>query len=146
MPAERQRALDVASRALARRDHTRQSLERRLARAQVDPAEGAAALDTLSRLGYLDDARYAAGRAELLAGRGHGDEAIRHDLARAGVAREVADEAVAALEPEPERARREAGGLGGGLRAVRTLARRGFAPESIEGLADGFVADGNGVQ
>ena len=44
-------------------------------------------------------------RAESLAGRGYGDAAIRHDLEQRGVAADLVEAAVAALEPEGERAR-----------------------------------------
>lgn len=68
----------------------------------------------------------------MLAGRGSGDELIRHDLEQRGVGAEAIDEALAGLEPEPERARaaveRE------GLRVLRKLAARGFPPEVLEEL------------
>lgn len=47
--------------------------------------------------GLIDDAAYAAGRAENLSRRGHSRRAIRARLAQKGVAAEVAAEALAAL-------------------------------------------------
>ena len=76
------------------------------------------ALDELERLGYLDDERTASLRAARLAERGYGDAYIRADLERRGLASEAA---LAALEPEAERAERQSG------RGEAWLARRGFA-------------------
>jgi SOS response regulatory protein OraA/RecX len=105
-----------------------------------EPAQ-AAALDLLGRTGYVDDGRYASGRASVLAERGYGDAWIRADLERQGVERETAESAVAGLEAEPERALREAAKAGGGLRAVRSLARRGFSEGALEAVAATVVAD-----
>ena len=92
------------------------------------------ALETLERAGYVDDARFARARAEQLAARGYGDEWIRADLDAQGVAAEVAADAIAGLEPETERAPGEWAKLRGGLAAARTMARRGFAEETLEAL------------
>jgi regulatory protein len=57
--------------------------------------------------GLIDDAAYAAGRAESLQRRGHSRRAIRARLAQKGVAAEVAADALAALAEsaaEPDRA------------------------------------------
>jgi SOS response regulatory protein OraA/RecX len=78
--------------------------------------------------------RFACARAEQLAARGYGDEWIRADLGSQGVAADVVDAALEALEPEAERVQREWGVLGGGMRAARTLARRGFSEETLEPL------------
>lgn len=138
---EREQALDRAARALARRDHSTKSLRAKLERAGVSEPARDDAVETLARLGYLDDERFARDRAAQLAGRGYGDEWIRADLQVQGVAPEAAEPALAALEPERERALREAAKLGGGLRAARTLARRGFSEESLEGVLARAVAE-----
>jgi SOS response regulatory protein OraA/RecX len=91
-------------------------------------------LAVLARAGLLDDARFAVERATGMAERGYGDAAIRHDLERRGVGGEEIAAALAALVPEPERVTRHAPRFGGGLRAARALARRGFAEESVEVL------------
>ena len=101
----------------------------------------AAALDALEHAGYVDDARYARERAALLADRGYGDAWIRADLERQGVDRETAEAAVAALEAEPERALREAAAAGGGLRAIRSLGRRGYSEDALDAVAAALVAD-----
>src|SRR4051795_1480182 len=81
--------IDVAARALRHRDRSRAQVAERLARAGVDDQQGVDALDTLERVGYVDDGRYAANRAAALAERGFGDAGIRHDLEQAGVQAEA---------------------------------------------------------
>ena len=137
---EEERAVDRAVQALARRDHSTATLRAKLDRAGLSESAQAAALDLLGRAGYLDDLRYARGRAVLLADRGYGDGWIRADLARQGVKRETADSALAVLEAEHERALREAHKAGGGVRALRSLARRGFSEQALEAVAAGVVA------
>ena len=95
----------------------------------------------LERAGYVDDARFACDRAAALADRGYGDAWIRADLERQGIDRETADSALGALEAEPERALGEAAKAGGGLRALRSLGRRGFSEDALEAVAAASVAD-----
>ena len=132
--AERREALSRATRALARRDHSAASLRAKLERAGIPEPAQTDALEALARAGYLDDARFARDRAAHLAARGYGDEWIRGDLEAQGVPAEAVEPALDHLEPERERAAREAARLGGGLRAARSLARRGFSVESLEAL------------
>jgi SOS response regulatory protein OraA/RecX len=136
----RAEALDVAGRALRRRDLSEAELRDRLERRGVAPAPSEQALETLTRAGVVDDRRVAYERASALARREHGDAAIRWDLARRGVADAIAAEAVAALEPEADRARRIVRARGAGAATARYLARRGFAAESVEAGATA-VAD-----
>ena len=58
-PRERD-PVELAARALQHRDRSRRELDERLARAGVGDSERADALDTLERVGYVDDARFAA--------------------------------------------------------------------------------------
>lgn len=125
-------AVDAAVRALSRRDRSEADVRRILERKGVSAADAAAAVDVLRRLGALDDARFAVRSAESLARRGYGDAAIAARLQQEGVERELAAEAIAALEPEHERATALAERRNGGLRAARWLAGRGFAPETVE--------------
>jgi len=133
--------LDLAARALAARDRSRQEIEERLERAGVDENERREALAALERLGYVDDARFAAARAEALAGRGYGDAWIRHDLAGNGVGRDAIEEAVASLAAETERAAAIAGRDGPGPRLAARLQRKGFGAEAVEAAAGGAFAD-----
>ena len=64
--------------------------------------------------------------------------AIRFSLEGDGFAAEVVDEALDALEPELERARRLLGTRGGGAKAVRRLAAKGFDAGTLEDLG-GFA-------
>jgi SOS response regulatory protein OraA/RecX len=130
----RHEALAAATGALRHRDHSMRSLEQRLERRGVAPAERDAALDTLERAGLVDDGRFAASRARGLAERGWGDTAIRAELERHRVAGEAVADALAALEPERDRAREHAARRGGGLRAARWLASRGFDADALDGL------------
>jgi SOS response regulatory protein OraA/RecX len=90
------------------------------------------ALDTLERVGYVDDERFARSRAEALAGRGFGDEAIRADLEQHGVGSAARDDAVAALPPEVDRARALVERLGRTPKTAAGLARKGFSADSLE--------------
>jgi regulatory protein len=138
---EDERAVDRAVRALARRDHSAASLRTKLERAGLSESAQSAALDVLQRGGYVDDSRFARDRAAVLADRGYGDAWIHADLERQGIDRETAETAVAALQPERDRALHEAARAGGGLRALRWLARRGFSEEALETVSAGAVAD-----
>jgi regulatory protein len=138
---ERERALNRAVRALARRDHSSESLRARLERSGISARAQEEAVETLARAGYLDDGRFARDRAAQLAGRGYGDAWIRADLEAQGVAAEAADAALAELEPERERALREAAKLRGGAQAARSLGRRGFTEDSLESVLARTVAE-----
>lgn len=130
----RSRAEQVALRALARREHSRESLEGRLARAGVSERECRDVLDRAERSGLVDDARYAERRARHLADRGAGDRLVLEDLARHGVAEAVARAAVTRLDPEAERVARIAAARGASPTTIRYLASHGFAEESLEAL------------
>jgi SOS response regulatory protein OraA/RecX len=135
----RAEALGVAVRALRHRDLSRRRLQERLARHGVRPDAKAGAVEALERAGLVDDARLAARRAETLAERGYGNAAIRFALAGEGLADELVAEAVAGLDPESDRARRLLARHGGGPRALRRLAARGFDGATLEdalGFAD----------
>jgi SOS response regulatory protein OraA/RecX len=108
----------------------------------VEEDRRADALDTLERVGYVDDGRYAAARAASLAARGYGDEAIRAFLAADGVGGEEVEGAVGALDPEPERARALAARLGPTPRVAAQLQRKGFGADALEAVFGSLFADG----
>ena len=120
MVEEPERALAVATRALARRDFSARGLRERLLRAGVPPAEAEVAIGALLRAGLVNDGRFAVARAQALAERGKGNAAIRFDLQQQG------------LEPEQERAERVIARRGGGVATARLLARRGFDEDAVE--------------
>jgi regulatory protein len=128
----RARAERVALRALARRDHSRASLEASLERAGIAGQDRRAVMERATRARLVDDARFAETRATLLAARGNGDALILDDLARRGVSEELAAAAVAGLEPEQARAIRVVAERGASVRTIRYLAARGFAADVVE--------------
>ncbi len=84
---------------LARRDHSRAELSRKLSRYigdSDDPAELIRVLDELDRNQLLSDERFAAAVARSRSHR-FGDARIRHDLRRFGVADETSAAALATL-------------------------------------------------
>ena len=130
--AEREDAVQTALRALRFRDRTSAELAARLERRGVGEVERERALETLERIGYVDDRRFARSRAEQLAARAAGNELIRHDLEQRGVAPERVQEALAELEPERDRAAAIVAARGRGPRTARYLASRGFAEDAVE--------------
>ncbi len=135
----RSEALDSAGRALARRDRSVAALGELLEHRGIAEKDSAEAVDTLVRLGYLDDDRYAISRAGALAARGYGDEAIRFELGRDGIDAERIASALGSCAPEVERARELVGANSAPTKTAMRLARRGFSPEAIEaavGLPD----------
>lgn len=138
---QRAEALAVATRALARREHSRRSLQERLLRAGVGSSAAGEVVEELQRVGLLDDSRFAGERARVLAERGKGDAAIRFDLERAGVESQEIEQALALLEPERERAQRVVERRGATPETARLLAGRGFDEDvvaaSLRGSSDG---------
>ncbi|MBR0566446.1 recombination regulator RecX [Azoarcus sp. L1K30] len=87
-PSLRERAL----RHLARRDHSRQELARKLSPyGSADEIE--AVLDRMTELGLQSDPRYAEALVRSKASR-YGSTRLRHELARRGIERNLIDEAI----------------------------------------------------
>jgi regulatory protein len=133
--------IEIAARALQHRDRSRRDLEERLARAGIDEDRRNDALETLERVGYVDDGRFAGARAETLANRGYGDEYIRHDLAGHGVTAEAVAGAIQALAPEAERAAAVVDRLGRTAKTGAHLARKGFGEDAVEAALGMDVAE-----
>lgn len=129
---KRSEALGVAVRALRRRDYSTGALDARLERAGIDEPERHDALGTLARAGLVDDDRFAIDRAAALARRGYGDEAIRWDLERQGLSPQLVAAALAALEPERDRAAAIVERRGHGRAVAAYLSRRGFGEDAVE--------------
>ena len=125
-------ARDAAARALSHRDRSAAELAAQLERRGIGAPERAEAIEAMRAHGYLDDSRFAAGRAAALAARGYGDDAIRFDLEGRGLDDDCIAGALAQLEPEPERAAAIAAEAVDGLKAARALATKGFSTEAIE--------------
>ena len=126
------RALDVATKALARRDFSERGLRERLVRAGVDLDEAERVVARLRDEGVLDEARFAGNRAQALAGRGKGDNAIRFDLEAQGLPGELIEAALSELEPERARVERILARRGPTPATARLLAGRGFDPDVVE--------------
>lgn len=137
--AEADAAHRVLIRALERSAAARQDLERRLVRRGHARPAVAAALDRAERAGFLDDAAFARHYVQTRAPRGRGPGRLLRDLLSRGVARSIAEQAIAEQWPDgPDReaplalARKRAAQLGSLPRPVlrrRLLAylqRRGY--------------------
>ena len=137
-PSLRERAL----RHLARRDHSRAELTRKLA-AHGDANEIDAVIERMGELGLQSDERYAEAIVRGKAAR-FGAARLRSELARRGIDRDRIDEALAGecVESEAERARAVLRGRFSSppadarewARQARFLQTRGFAPELIRKL------------
>jgi regulatory protein len=101
--SEAERAIDLAYRAVARRDRTVAELRTWLERRRVEPEAIEAAVDELCAAGFLDDARYAVrfaqDKREL---EQWGSARIARELARRGVAAEFIDAALCDRTHEAE--------------------------------------------
>jgi SOS response regulatory protein OraA/RecX len=131
----RAKALAAATRSLAAASRSQRDLEQRLTRAGHSAVARDDAIAALGRAGVLDDARLAESRAEVLARRGYGDMGIRIDLERRLIPAELAADAIAALEPELDRARRLITGQTITPALLRRLSGRGFSRETLEEVA-----------
>ena len=79
-----------------------------------------------------------------LAGRGYGDEAIRHDLAGHGSGPRRSRQALAALEAEAARAVELVERLGRTRKVAAQLARKGFGQDALEAALGGELAEDGG--
>ncbi|WP_297363948.1 recombination regulator RecX [Thauera sp.] len=137
-PSLRERAL----RHLARRDHSRAELARKLA-GHGETAEVEAVIERMAELGLQSDSRYAEAFVRSRAAR-FGSSRLRSELSRRGIDRELIDEAIAGecVESELDRARAVLHSRFSAApadarewaRQARFLQARGFAPELIRKL------------
>jgi len=129
-----QSALEQALRALRHRERSAAEVDRYLSARGVAHDERRDVLATLARTALVDDRRFAEVRATSLVNRGAGDELIRHELAQAGVDPELADETVASLPLEHERATRVVERRGRSPKTARYLAGKGFSEDIIRSV------------
>ena len=137
---ESERAIDLAYKAVARRDLTVAELRDRLVRKHVSPEAIDDAVAELEETGFLDDARYASQFAEDKRELDRwGSDRIATDLRRRGIAPQLIDAAVSSYDrdselrtallllrqryPHAPRDDRERD------RAWQMLVRRGYSPE-----------------
>jgi regulatory protein len=135
-----------ALRHLARREHSRAELARKLAPRAESPEALEQLLDALAAKKQLSDERYAEARAHQLA-RKYGAARIRADLKSKGIAAEIAARAGAIDERERAAAilarkyRSAAGTREERARRARFLQARGFSHDTIRSLLSSIDAD-----
>lgn len=135
-----------ALRHLARREHSRAELGRKLAPHAESPAALESLLDALAAKNQLSDARYAEARARQLA-RKYGAARIRLDLKAKGVDAETAARASAGGELERARAilarkyRAPATTPKERARRMRFLLSRGFSHDTIREVVSSDAQD-----
>lgn len=146
------RAISLRERALAmlaRREHTRAEMMRKLAPHSESPEQIEQLLAALVARGWLCEARFAESRADTLA-RKFGSRKIEHDLRSRGVSAEVVEQTVGrALAQELENCRaawqRKFGVLPQSAaergRQMRFLAGRGFSAEAVRQVLKAGDAD-----
>ena len=128
-----------ALRHLARREHSRAELERKLAPHAESAGQLQALLDQLELKKQLSNERFAEQRAHVLA-RKYGPARIRHDLKAKGISPELVDRVSAAGELETARAilqrkyRAPAATREECARRARFLQGRGFSSDVIHRL------------
>ena len=141
----RERALAM----LARREHTRAEMTRKLAPHCEFPEQIEQLLDALAARGWLSEVRFAESRAHTLA-RKFGSRKIEYDLRSRGVSAEVVEHAVErALTQELDNCRaawqRKFGVLPQSAaergRQMRFLAGRGFSAEAVRQVLKAGDAD-----
>jgi regulatory protein len=116
-PADTGAAYDKALRILNAAGQTRSGLERRLARADLDPDTIADVVGRLQSAGYVDDTAFARSRLRRRQEQGRGARLIAAELRQKGISPEVIDEVLADRDEDVEVAR--AGEL-----AVKLVARK----------------------
>jgi regulatory protein len=141
----RERALAI----LARREHTRAEMTRKLSLHSEIPEQVEQLLDALVARGWLSETRFAESRANALA-RKFGSRKIEHDLRSRGVSAEVVEHAVEqARTQELDNCRaawqRKFGVLPQNAaergRQMRFLAGRGFSTEAVRQVLKAGDAD-----
>ena len=146
----RQECFDAAVRSLESRLHGRAELKRKLMAKEFGEPIIDGVLDDLTRMNYLDDARYARAKAESAAKvKHHGRRRAQLELTRRGISRDVADAALGAVytkgeslavatqlaEKQAPRLRRLDPQIAR-RRLVGMLQRRGFEYDAIKPVVD----------
>ena len=150
-------AVDRGLGLLGFRDRSAAELRRRLVQKGVEAPSAAAAVERLVAAGLVDDGRYARSLAFSKAVNGGASRRrVAQELARRGVARDVAEQAIEVVWAEEEvdqrsavlsLARKRAGALSGLDPVVRRrrlygfLVRRGYEPDEIRAAVDAVERD-----
>lgn len=102
---------------LVRREHSRRELERKLGARGIESEAMDAALDTLSRQGYQDDARFADMLVRTRIGGGYGPIRIRAELGMHDIATDTIAAVLSDIDPD-------------WLAIARDALRRRYGPDS----------------
>ena len=151
----KQEAFDAGLRLLQTRRQSTSEMRRKLMRKEYGEAIVNAVIDDLTRLGYLDDARFAKTRALSAAQhKQHGKRRAKVELLKSGVAGDVADRALEdvyettdTMAVARELARKQAPRLKkldpqvARRRLVGMLQRRGFDYDDIRPVVDQVLGD-----
>lgn len=126
---------------LVRREHSRRELKRKLDARGVESQDSDNALDTLSRQGYQDDARFADMLVRTRTGGGYGPIRIRAELGMHGIAADTIEAVLVDADPDWLAIAREALRRRYGARPAteqsdrikrsQFLMRRGFDGDSV---------------
>ena len=125
-------ALEAGIKALSRRELSHAELVARLERSGIAAEDAELASSQLTHAGYQSDERAAEERARVLAGRLHGDLAIRVDLRRRGISDADIDSALEGIDPELARAEALVRKAGSAEQLARALHRKGYTDDTIE--------------
>jgi regulatory protein len=134
---------------LARREHSREELKRKLGGAETVPGELEALIDEFERQGWLSEHRLADQAVVLARGR-YGSRRVLDQLGQKGVTGEPLARATDALKAQElesaqavwrKRFGRPAADLAEKAKQARFLAARGFAPEAIQQVLKGIFED-----
>lgn len=146
-PTAKQRALGL----LVRREHSRKELTRKLAARGVESAEAQAAVDTLAKAGWQDDARFAELLVRSRAANGRGPIHVRAELRTHGLDTDAVETAMSRFDGDWNAIARDIVRRRFGTDASPTLAtqrkaadfllRRGFAMEQVRAALDGADVD-----
>jgi regulatory protein len=140
----RKKAMDL----LARREHSRTELERKLAAAGFDADAAADALHQLAQEGLQSDRRFVESFVQSRINQGKGPLRIHADLAQRGIAAGLVDEVLAEVRHDWFAAARDARAKKFGraqpadfsdkARQMRFLQYRGFEPDQVRAAVSPF--------
>lgn len=131
---------------LARRDHSRKELERKLcAKFSVSALDLEVLCEALESYGYLNDRRFAEAYTRARMRKGFGPERIRYELREKGVADEIVDETLASEDLDwaelaysvwQKKYHRVPGDFKEKARQSNFLRYRGFTPEHFASVIE----------
>jgi regulatory protein len=110
---------------LINRPHSEREFRDYLYRKKTEPEQTDSLVDEFTQKGYLDNAKFALWFTELQARRGKSDRAIRAELFRKGIGKEVVDESI------PKSAGEETERLKGMIEKKRRLSRYKNDPQKL---------------